>query len=417
MKIKSEVLLYVLVFACLFLSCSSKKENKPDALRPLNESTIVALPVNEETADSSAENYSDETQLVVSPEYDEAARFLAGESMDETSALYEKANTVFYKKYAAEMSEGRKKHQSPNLARMRLWWKDHAVKNSERNILYPFSGPDILNVLAFFPDGDTYTLFGLEPTGAIPDPFNMSEEQINDGLNKIRYSLNSILRMNFFQTKHMKEDLGTDSFNGITGLMMLFLVQEGYTISDVRHVTINDESQLAGTDTNGKYLVPGVEISFRKGKGKLQTVRYFMLNIQDYYLKTKSPNFIPYIEAGKPYSTFLKSASYTMHNAYSYITIRTTILTLSNSVVQDDSGIPLSFFLPEEWEITLHGVYDKPIKLFEESTQPALRKAMKESSSGVLPFSYGYHYQQDKSHLMVVEKKQALDSITSGYPE
>ncbi|MCL2025864.1 MAG: hypothetical protein FWG92_03560 [Leptospirales bacterium] len=382
-KMKFTALLYVLFLACLFLSCYSEKEDKPEAPMSLNAAPIAASLI-----------------------YEETARFLAGKPLDASSSLYEKASNDFYKKYAAEISEGWRKFQSPNLEKMRLWWKDHAVKRSEKNILYPFSGPDIMNVLAFFPDGDTYTLFGLEPPGAIPDPHSMNEKQISDGFNKIRQSLNSILRMNFFHTKHMAVDLGTDSFNGITGLIMLFLVQEGYTVSDVRKVTVSDEGDLVAFDVTGKHPVHGVEISFRKGNGKLQIVRYFMVNVLDYFLETKTPNFIPYIAKGEPYCTFLKSASYLMHNPARYSKIRTAVLTLSSSVVQDDSGIPFRSFLPEEWDVALHGVYTKPIKLFEKLAQPDLRKAMKEKSSGVLPFSYGYNHRQEQSNLLIAEKKQ-----------
>jgi len=382
---KLTTFLYVFFLTCPFLFCDSRGKYEPEAPKT-----------------------SKAVSLVTSPVYEETARFLAGNPLDESSALYTITQGDFYKKYAAELSESWKKFQSPNLDRMRLWWKDHAVKKSEKNILYPFSGPDIMNVLTFFPDGDTYTLFGLEPPGVIPDPYNMSEKQINSGFNNIRHSLNSILRMNFFHTKHMAVDLGTTSFNGIAGLMMLFLVKEGYTVSDMRRVTIDDESRLIDFNATGKHPVQGIEISFRKGSGKLQVVRYFMVDVSDQSLETKSPNFIPYIVQGHPYCTFIKSASYLMHNTSRFSQIRSAVLALSNSIVQDDSGITFRSFLPEEWNVTLHGVYDKPIKLFARLVQPDLKEAVKERSTGFLPFSYGYHHQKDRSNLLIAEKKKVL---------
>jgi hypothetical protein len=77
--------------------------------------------------------------------------------------------------------------------------------------------------------------------------------------------------------------------------------------------------------------------------------------------------------------------------------------------VQDDSGIPFRFFQPEEWDVALHGVYDNPIPLFKKLAQGDLRKAVKEKSTGVLPFSYGYHHQKEQSNLLIAEKKTTTD--------
>ena len=380
MKMKFTTFLYVFFVACPFLFCDSQKENKPEAPKSLNAATAPSI-------------------------YEETARFLAGKPLSESSTLYRITTSDSYKKYAAELSESWKKFQSPNLDKMRSWWESHAVKKSEKNILYPFSGPDIMNVLTFFPDGDTYTLFGLEPPGAIPDPYNMSEKQIYSGLGGIRHSLNSILRVNFFRTKSMAVDLGNASFNSIAGLVMLFLVKEGYTIDDMRKITIDDEGGLTVFGTAWKHPVHGVEISFRKDNGKLQIMRYFSVNVSNQSLEANSPNFVPYIAKGHPYCTFIKSASYLMHKEAGFSKIRSAILNFSSSVVQDDSGIPLRCFLPEEWNVGLHGVYDKPIALFANSVQPDLRKGMKEKSTGILPFSYGYHYRKEQSNLLIAEKK------------
>ena len=379
---KFTVFLYIFFLVCPLLFCDSNPKNNPEAPKPL-----------------------DVPQPVVSPIYEETARFLAGKPLNESSALYKITENDSYKKYAAELSENWKKFQSPNLDKMRFWWKSHATKKSEKNILYPFSGPDIMNVLTFFPDGDTYTMFGLEPSGAIPDPYNMDEKQIDSGFNNIRRSLNSILRVNFFRTKSMAVDLGTASFNSIAGLVMLFLSKEGYTISDMRKIAIDGEGSLTVFEGAWKNPVHGIEISFRKGGGKLQILRYFSVNVANQNLETNSPNFIPYLAKGNPYCTFIKSASYLMHNEAGFSQIRSAILNFSSSIVQDDSGIPLRCFLPEEWDVALHGVYYKPIELFANLAQPDLRKVMKEKSTGVLPFSYGYHFGKEQSNLLVAEKR------------
>lgn len=345
----------------------------------------------------------------------ETAAFLAGAPLPEGSELAEYAKSAAYKRYAADLETGWNKFQKPNLDKMRKWWETHATDRIENSIMYPFSGPDIMNVLAFFPNGDTYTMFGLETPGAVPNLKSMSQQQIEKGLSAIRQSLNSILHVNFFRTESMARDVGKSPLNGITSLVMIFLVKEGCTVYDVRKIAIDAESNISPWIESDDKIdwqrppksrrIPGVEITFRRGEGKLQTVRYFMLNVIDQALSEHSPNFIPYLMKQAPCSTFIKSASYLMHNdKIKFTQIRKAILDASTSIVEDDSGVPLRYLKTDEWNTTFHGVYTQPIGLFANRAQKDLRQAFKDKSTGVLPFSYGYDYQAGQSNLIIAEK-------------
>lgn len=348
--------------------------------------------------------------------FGETAAFLAGEALPETSELAALTKSESYKRYASDLNAGWNKFQRPNLEKMKLWWKEHAVKKTEKNILYPFSGPDIMNVLAFFPDGESYTMFGLESPGEIPNPKNLSEKQINAELSQVRSSLNTILHVNFFRTEGMAKEVSSGSFNGIVGLMMIFLTKQGYTVCEAKKIAIDANSNISPYERGDAKInwqkppasrrIPGVEITFGNGGGKLQTARYFMLNVIDYALDAYSPNFIPYLMKQAPCSTFIKSASYLMHNDnVKFTKIRKAVLDISSSIVEDDSGVPLRYFKDDTWEVTLHGVYDRPIGLFANRMQKDLAGAMKERSAGVLPFSYGYDYRPGESNLIIAEKK------------
>jgi hypothetical protein len=351
-----------------------------------------------------------------SPTLNDTALFLAGKKLSADSPLKKETSKKYYRQYQREITAGWSNFQEKNLASMKTWWKSHGINHVEKNILYPFSGPDVMNVLMFYPDGDSYTLFGLEKPGLIPDTRGMNGTEIRQGLNGVRRSLNTILNVNFFRTKGMAKKLGNESFNGIAGLVMIFLSKLDYTIVDARHIAIDSSSNLVdGTKSDLKInwenppaskRIPGVEITFRKGNGKKQTIRYFNLNVIDYALKTQSPNFLPYIQKNAPYSTFLKSASYLMHNDdIKFTKIRAAILKSSNSIVQDDSGVPLRYFPAKKWNVAFHGIYEQPIALFKHRYQSDLRAAMKKNTSGVLPFSYGYNYQKGKSNLMIITRK------------
>src|ERR1043165_5296532 len=117
----------------------------------------------------------------------ETARFLACKGVASSSSLSEHAQTEAYAEYAEQIASGWKQFQQPNLERMRIWWASHAPAKYS-TVFYPFSGPDIGNALAFFPDADSYLMFGLEPPGTIPDLQTMQEEAIRAGLNELKAS-------------------------------------------------------------------------------------------------------------------------------------------------------------------------------------------------------------------------------------
>jgi hypothetical protein len=340
------------------------------------------------------------------------ALFLAGMDLPNNNNLEKFTQTAFYKSYKTELATSWDRFQKTNLYKMRDWWDIKIAQTYDKDIFYPFSGPDIMNILAFFPDGDTYTMFGLEPVGTVPNPFNKTDAELIAGLKTMRKSLNTILRANFFITGDMAKDIKNNSFNGISAFLMSFLAKCNYTVIEAKNIAINDQSILVPWEDSDAKInwgnppasqrIPGVEITFKKGTGKTQVVRYFNVNVIDENLKNRNQNFIPYIEKNKSYATMIKSASYLMHNNIKYNKIRSTILDYSCFIIQDDSGIPLKYFKNNEWNVSLHGVYDKPISKFSYRMQIDLKEAYKKST-GILAFHYGYGHGK-KSNLLTAKK-------------
>lgn len=331
----------------------------------------------------------------------ETARFLAGKGVAPDSDLAEHARTQAYAEYAEQMRAGWKQFEQPNLERMRTWWTGHAPANYS-TVFYPFSGPDIGNALVLFPDADSYLLFGLEPTGAIPDVQAMEEEAIRSGLNQLEASLSSVLQVNYFFTKAMEKKLGKGPFNSISGLLLFFLAMSDCEVTGARTIAI-------GEDGRSRSRVPGVEITFRRNGGKEQTLRYFTVNVADASLAKSSPDFIPYLERQGRFVTMIKSASYLMHKEgiqepAHFEQIRSLILAQSDFVVQDDSGVPLRLFARDTWKLQFHGKYEAPTPEFAKYLEKDLKVEMQRNSTGKLPFTYGYAYQQGGSNLMTAQR-------------
>jgi hypothetical protein len=212
----------------------------------------------------------------------------------------------------------------------------------------------------------------------------------------------------------MAAEMSNKSFNSTAGIIMYFLATNGYTVTDARKIAVDAKSEVvpgAATDDQidwqkpPRSRVPGVEISFRKGAGKVQIVRYYMLNVIDSALAASSPNFIPYLKKEGPYAVIIKSASYLMHNdKIKFTQIRAAVMGSAKFIVQDDSGVPLRYFKAGEWKLAFHGYYNGPIGLFANRMQNDLKKAFDTGSTGKLPFSYGYVYKPGQSNLMTAER-------------
>ncbi len=340
-------------------------------------------------------------------ELTETARFLAGKGVASSSNLADQARTQSYAEYAEEIGSRWKQFQEPNLERMRSWWTSHGPAPAKYStVFYPFSGPDLGNALVLFPDADTYLLFGLEAPGEIPDLRALDEGAISAGLNELKASLSTIFQVNYFFTKAMEKKLGKGSFNSVSGLLLFFLAMNDCEVTSARRIAIARGGTLVSGTVAG---VPGIEITFRRHRGKEQTIRYFMVNVADASLAKSSPDFIPYLERQRRFATLIKSASYLMHKEGAreparFEQIRALILGHSDLVVQDDSGVPLRLFARDTWKLQFHGKYDAPTTEFGKYLQKDLKVEMQRNSSGKLPFSYGYAYRQGESNLLIAER-------------
>jgi hypothetical protein len=346
---------------------------------------------------------------------DDTARFLAGKGVASDSKLAEQARAESYAEYVEQIATGWKQFQQPNLERMRTWWTGRGPAKYA-TVFYPFSGPDIGNALVFFPDADSYLLFGLEPPGAIPDLQGMEEEAISSGLNELKASLSTMLQVNYFFTKAMEKKLGKGSFNSVSGLLLFFLAMNDCEVTSAKRIAIDRggtvvQGTAADDSTSGRSRsrVPGVEITFKRNGSRVQTIRYFMVNVADAYLAKSSADFLLYLKSQGRFATMIKSASYLMHKEgiaepAHFEQIRSLILAQSDFVVQDDSGVPLRLFARDAWKLRFHGRYEAPTPEFGKHLQNDLKVETQRNSTGKLPFSYGYAYKQGESNLMTAER-------------
>ena len=238
---------------------------------------------------------------------------------------------------------------------------------------------------------------GLEPVGALPDVSALPKASLGASLVNLRKSLDAIMSFSFFITKNMKNDLKATQLTGTLPVLYVFLARLGNHIDSAELVALNDDGEIA-TD---KARTPGVKITFSKDKSPQQTLYYFSTDLSNWGIKTHK-GFIKFCDKLGKGNAFAKAASYLMH-MNEFGEARDFLLTHSRVIVQDDSGIPLKHFSPDQWWVHTHGRYAGPIKMFEKHYQRDLDTLYKTSESKPLPFSFGYRWHSNESSLIVAE--------------
>jgi hypothetical protein len=289
--------------------------------------------------------------------------------------------------------------QGRYLNRIDTWRKRTLDRRWSTDVaFYPFSGPDAANVFSFFPDAREYVLIGLEPVGCIPAGL---ADYTPRYFSALRRSLEASLTINFFRTNDMQRDFSADNLRGVLPALLFLIARSGYSVTNVTPVVITREGSVERVRDGVKGETPGVTIQFTDGR-QVRRLSYFSLNLQDSRLKRK-PGTLKYLAGLPETDTLIKSASYLMHRPY-FSMIRSTILSKSRLVVEDDSGIPFRFFDQSAWDVHLHGAYTEPIELFSNWRQDDLKVAFSRPDVQPLDFAIGYRHIKE-SNLLVAARR------------
>lgn len=352
--------------------------------------------------------------------YNDVAQFLAGNNGDDSSIVKALEQTETFKNYQKNLDALWKKTNA-KLPVIKEWSQSEMedINNGGGTLFYPFSGADFLHADLFFPQYDNYVMMALEPAGTFPD---LLQKQANDTLapymNQLKRSMNAILGLSFFRTIAMADDFKNE-LDGTLHVLMHFMARTDHEVLWQEKVGILPNGDLT-TDierlSDSSYV--GNRYYFRRnGDDKVKTLSYFAVNVQNspYVsrgglvakgLETRT-DLVNYFKKIDIKATYLKSASYLMHRP-TFSIIRNTILDESEYLLQDDSGIPVQFFMDRRWDLTFYGTYSFPISLFAERHQEDLKEIYQNKTETVkpLPFGIGYQYHKGTSNLMIARKNQ-----------
>jgi hypothetical protein len=273
-------------------------------------------------------------------------------------------------------------------------------------LIYLFGGPDFISADALYPSASTYVLGGLEPVGEVPSLGAMKPEAVAAGLQNLRGELRTMLRLSHFITDEMATELRRTGVKGVLPLLYLFVARTGGELLATDLVFIDRTGRIVVSPSGVAPAdgVPGARISFRTPPdGRPRLLYYFRMDLANTDVPAR-PGFFPFLLGLGPANSYLKAASFILHNSAFSIT-REFLLTHSRSILQDDSGIPFRAFKRDRWDFVFFGTYVAPETIFKGSFQADLDRAFREAApTRPLPFSTGYAHSRKSGLLLAIAK-------------
>jgi len=402
---------FLFYIPCLFWITSCVNQSNKVNSTTQNSPVPKEITTDKVTADTAAGKEDDFHKIPTNRDYNDIARYIAGMKGWPGSPYAKLENDSAWAKFHRNFDAAWKEVAAKRLQPMSTWASTELTseQKSNLNIFYPLSGPDILHADVFFPDAKIYRLYALERNGALPNLVNMSTKETESYINQVYSSLGDVFTKSYFITRKMMTALTADNVNGTLPLICVFLVRTGHEVINIQYCHLNDDGTETPLDKDslGIHHNDLVKVYFKNNNNNsIQMVSYMKCDLSNnaYQKNIALQNFF----AKMPQSiTYLKSASYLLHYAF-FSSFRDLILSKSKTILEDDTGIPYKYLPRDKWEVTLYGVYDKPVQDFSGVFQSDLESVYKDTlhtKPKKLPFSLGYHWGTNKQNLIKAQLK------------
>ena len=330
---------------------------------------------------------------------DDTAKFLAGMQPSADSPLMPLTKDPAWQRHAKFFDTAFAQLEARQMSKIRAWSETNLAA-PKPTMFYMFSGPDFLYANAFYPKATTYVLSALEPPGGVPDLAKLPRGALSPTLSNIEHSLGTILNFSFFITKMMKVDLRAGQMGGTLPVLYVFLARSGKTVRDVSSVTLDDQGAVhEANEPAAPNTVHGTRIRFAGSDGMEKTLYYFSTDLSN--SGARSSGFLKFCAGLAPGNSLIKSASYLLHSG-NFSTVRDFILGNSATIIQDDSGIPLTYYSQKKWKFFPFGHYAGPISEFPGRYQDEYAELFRRSQP--MDFGIGYRWRSHESNLLLAVK-------------
>jgi hypothetical protein len=135
---------------------------------------------------------------------------------------------------------------------------------------------------------------------------------------------------------------------------------------------------------------------FAGADGVEKTLYYFSTDLSN--PGVKASGFLKFCATLAPGNSLIKSASYLLHSG-SFTTARDFLLANSATIIQDDSGIPLTYYSAKKWRFFPFGRYAGPISEFPGRYQESYASLFQRAQP--IDFGIGYRWRKNESNLLL----------------
>jgi hypothetical protein len=189
-------------------------------------------------------------------------------------------------------------------------------------------------------------------------------------------------------------------------ILYVFLVRSGKTIRDVTPISLDDGGMVH--ESTGAGAARGVRIAFAGKDGVEKTLYYFSTDLSN--SGVRASGFLKFCATLAPGNSLIKSASYLLHSG-NFSTVRDFILASSATIIQDDSGIPLTYYNSKTWRFFPFGHYAGPISEFPGRYQQSYAELFRRAQP--LDFGIGYRWRSYESNLLLSVRLRPDEPLTA----
>lgn len=330
------------------------------------------------------------------------SRYFAGLAQAAGSPFVQETRINGYARFATEMNRYWNNFRTTTFRHIRNWQKAEVSDLPRQTVLYPFSGPDFLNVSAVYPEADTYLMIGLEKGGLVPALSKMFVANIQKGLRMMVEGFRIYIGFNFYRTLGMEVDLNLSPFTGTLPHVLTQLAWLGYIPLAVSSVSCTAQGRLETKPLALGELTASWQLECRAPSGKTIRIIFFSQDVSNNGL-LQAPGFKRYLKNLPRVSGLFKAASYLPPRA-PFSEITKICLSKMDSIVQDDSAIPYRM-LAKDYDVTVYGFYDRPHGLFPSYGQPDLASLYRQRPRKALAFNFQYDRPDGSRNLMVARRR------------
>ena len=283
-------------------------------------------------------------------------------------------------------------------------WRDSVLNtkiDQSLDLVYLFSGPDVLYPRLFFPDAQNVYMCALEPVDPLPDYTTFSSARIAQYQQDMKAAFENIVGDSYYITSFMTSELRSE-VRGVLPMMLVTAKIKGGTIEEVFFFEPNNEGQI---DTASSDTASGVSMKVRYPDNKVQQYIYYSGNLGDEAYGTmmgldSNQALRTYLNNFPKYNSFVKAASYIPHMTQDF-SYAIDVIAQSESIFQDPTGLSCSMVTKDkERTMYIMGTMKegcKPLSHFDWISFDCLIDYYKNNKALILeepPFKFGYQKRQ-----------------------